>query len=272
MGKAYSGSKEQTIETGSQSAPEAPNYGSNSEQAQTDSMAGLSDTPLLDAAGLGSPSPLSGAPLGLGLLGGLIGCTPSEVESAVDAAAAQSPRLAADVAKLRSGGWTFAAGTAGGGTSTNHQSKQIVVDEDDLADTAHLTSTIAHEVGHALDGPTQYQFDPSMSRQQYIDTNTRIDLEGEAHATIEELEVREAMLAKDPSNDPGITGATATDKIAAWNDYRAGTLSRTQLVDAIVNLFATREKPSTDGAVANYWDYYAMAHADAWDKSHPPTP
>ena len=98
-------------------------------------------------------------------------------------------------------------------------------------------------------------------------TNAMIDLEGEAHATVMELSVRQDLLDAGEA-DPGITGATADDKIRLWNDHRAGLLSSTELVHGLALLFARGESPSTDLSVT-YWVFYARAHAAAWDAANP---
>ncbi|MEQ1506274.1 MAG: hypothetical protein ABMB14_28845, partial [Myxococcota bacterium] len=199
------------------------------------------------------------------------GCTPSDpIDARVDPAIASSPKLTADVATIRNQGYRFESGKAGGGTFT--LGLRIVVDPNDLADPVEFSRALAHEVGHALDGPAKYRNDPSFDRQTYIDINTRIDLEGEAHATIEELEVRDDVMTNNPGQDPGITGATAAEKVAAWAEFQAGRIDRATLVDRLVNMFATGEQPSDDPTAKNYWDLYARLNAEDWDRAHPPAP
>lgn len=138
--------------------------------------------------------------------------------------------------------------------------------------TEQLARSLAHELGHVLDGDPTYEFDPSMDRTDYITRNTIIDLQGEAAATIMEFEVRDDILISN-GTDIGVTGATAADKIRLWDEHKVGKLSRDALVAAIVQLFAHREKPSTDASAATYWYFYAPNHAAAWDANNPsPSP
>lgn len=114
-----------------------------------------------------------------------------------------------------------------------------------------------------------YEFDASMDRTQYITVNTILDLEGEAAATLMELRVRDEVLLSGGA-DPGITGATAGDKIRLWEQHKAGKLTHDRLVHEIVLLFARKEKPSTSANAQTYWDFYAANHAAAWDRNNPP--
>lgn len=233
-----------------------------------DECASMTDGPIVSrgAAGGGSRG------FGESVMSGPLALGRSDLENAIADATSASPTLAGRVAQLRGAGWSFVLGPAGAGTSTNFNAKLITFAAENLTDLAFFPSILAHEVGHAQAGEASYEFDTSMTRQEYIHTNTIIDLKGEALATVAELEAREEIVAKDPARDPGITGATAPAKIRYWEAFRGGFISRAVLIDSIVALFATQEKPSTDANAANYYDLYAQVHAKAWDKTHPPAP
>ena len=128
-------------------------------------------------------------------------------------------------------------------------------------------STIAHELGHFLAGAPAYQYDPSMDRDKYIRTNTWIDLDGEASATIMELEVRQEQLDKG-EGDLGLTGVTAKEKKKLWQEHQAGSISKDELRVKLADLFA--EKEVTSDTSLPYWEHYARSHADAWDRANPP--
>jgi len=173
----------------------------------------------------------------------------------------------------RRGGWQFVYGAAGGGTFSDEAATPptITIDPQDAANTSVLAQSLAHELGHVAAGPVQYEWDASMSRDTYIRRNTVLDLESEAEATIMELRVRDELLAAG-EQDPGVSGATSAQKIALWEDHKAGRITRDELVARIVDLFATGESPSNDSSTT-YWYYYAENHAAAYDAANPtPTP
>jgi hypothetical protein len=194
-----------------------------------------------------------------------------DLDAVLDGLEKQSPTLASGLQTARQQGWVFVWGSPGAGTATDHHRQPPTVTIDPAETTEQLARSMAHELGHVLDGETVYEFDQSMDRDTYISTNTVLDLEGEAEATIMELKVRDDVLTS--GTDIGITGATADEKISLWEEHKTGKLTRDQLVAELVDLFAHREQPSTDPSAATYWDFYAKAHAEAWDKNNPtPTP
>lgn len=201
---------------------------------------------------------------------GLLGCADSELDQALDAAAARSTALSGALGAARRAGWSFALGSAGGGSHSDRHARVVTLDPDRLRDPDALARTLAHELGHVRVGAPTPALRPGMSRDQYIRENTWSDLRGEAEATVMELEVRDDILAGG-GPDIGITGSTAADKKRLWRDHQARRLTRAQLVEALAKLFAYRE--ITSDTHRSYWDHYAARHAAAWDANHPtPTP
>lgn len=213
------------------------------------------------------------APAMLGLFapwfpGLLPGCGPSVVADALDDLAGESPVFAGKLAQARALGCTFSLGSSGAGTTSDVNAKppSVTIDPLEAAQPDTLARMLTHELGHVLEGPINYVYQPSMSRDQYIVANTMIDLRGESAATIAELEVRDDLLAK--GRDIGISGAAAADKIRYWEAYKLGAISEDALKDAIALVFAHKEEPS-DAPTGTYWHKYGINHATAWEQNNP---
>jgi hypothetical protein len=249
-----------------------PDYGSNSDTSYLPSANDL-ETPYLDAASTQSDQ----SPSDWDLAPDEAECSSSgalpDLQALLDQLAKQSPTLSTAINTARTAGFVFAYGAPGAGTCTKADAKPPTVEIDpDEASSPLLSSTLAHELGHVAHGAPIYAYDPSMDRDRYITENTMIDLEGEAAATVMELEVRDDLLAAG-SPDPGITGATAADKIRLWDQFKAGKLTHDALIHELALLFARKEQPSTDSTAKTYWYFYAPNHAAAWDANNPtPTP
>ncbi len=209
------------------------------------------------------------APLSEAAALGATATPPPQLDTLLASLAVQSPTLASAIGVAKTAGYTFAYGAPGAGTCTISDPKIMRVQVDPQeASSPRLAATLAHELGHITDVPPGYEFDASMDRDRYITRNTIEDLEQEADATLTELEVRDEILAAGGA-DPGITGATAVEKIRLWEEHVAGRLSRPNLVHEIVMLFARVEQPSTDPSAKTYWYLYAPTHAAAWDANNP---
>lgn len=78
----------------------------------------------------------------------------------IDRYASQSPTLVKQISKLKRKDWKIVWGVAGGGTTTQHKDNyrkilpMIIIDShfktNQSQDIAYVTSSLAHEVGHAF--------------------------------------------------------------------------------------------------------------------------
>jgi hypothetical protein len=197
------------------------------------------------------------------------GCSPSVVDAALDNLALQSAVFADLLTQARAMGCVFRLGASGAGTSSDVVARPpgVTIDPLDTQDPDMLARNLSHELGHVLAGLGRYVYTPNMGRDQYITANTMVDLQGEAHATVAELRVRDDLLVQD-GDDIGISGAGAADKIRYWEAYKRAALSETAMLDAIALVFANKEKPST-APTGTYWDFYGQNHAQAWDAANP---
>ena len=184
----------------------------------------------------------------------------------VDKIIEASPTLADALAKARANGWTIEMGPAGDGTFADPNTEVITIDSAGAQDPAELANSLAHELGHAND-TIEYISMENVGREEYIRENTYADLRGEAEATISELMVRDELLASDLGLDTGVSGATSETKKLLWAEYKAGSMTREELVGEISELFATGE--ITSDSNLPYYDHYAQYHAECWDNAHP---
>lgn len=205
----------------------------------------------------------------------------------VDAMASQSPRLASQVAQLRSQGWNIQYGTAGGGSYANRSSRTIVIDSNNSGNPAAATQALSHEVGHAT-----YTLPPqipmgTLTRQQYIDQNVQQNLRDEGEATINNLMVRDEIMAGASLGemieaspdviineggkafegpDIGVAGQNAAQYQQTWQQYQNGDIDRNTAREQIANGFGTESTSTTN---ENYRIYYGRAYETNWDNSHP---
>lgn len=179
-----------------------------------------------------------------------------------------SPTLLAKVKKLKDEGWTLEYGTAGKGTFTDKTHKKIVIDSNDKGDTTAILNSLAHETGHATyDVP--WHPPKGLTRQQYVERNTRENLRDEGEATLSEYEVRDELLAAG-GPDIGISGGNRKAKDKAYADYKKHG-DRARARDDIGQIFHDKEHPSNDTS-KTYYDYYKGPHEKWWDKNITPNP
>ena len=184
-----------------------------------------------------------------------------------DALVNQSPTLATQVQQLQQQGWSIQYGPAGGGSYANRAQRRIVVDSNERGNATALTQTLAHEAGHAsysLPPPTPMD---NLTRQQYVDQNTQRHLRDEGEATLNNLQVRDEIMASG-GPDIGVAGANSGQYQQTWRQYQSGAIDRTTAREQIANAFGT-EHTSTTGE--DYRTYYGQPYEQAWDQSHPPS-
>jgi type VI secretion system secreted protein VgrG len=185
----------------------------------------------------------------------------------VDALVARSPLLRTWLEQLQADGWTVERGPANGGSYADRSAKRVVMAEG-LTDPAVLTQVLAHEVGHARYTPGAYVDFGDLSREDYVQANTHNHMVDEAEATIANLQVRDELNQGEGAVDIGVAGAGAAGYIAAWERFKAGEITREELVDAIASNFASGERPSTDPTI-DYGTYFGRHYEQHWDAHHP---
>lgn len=174
------------------------------------------------------------------------------LSDALDELKRNSPTLGAALDDAQEDDILVRFGESGAGTFFSASSGEIVLDP--ASDASTIASSLAHELGHAVD---ELEYAPlGSSMDDYVSGNTWEDLSGEAEATIMELKVRDELLAAG-ADDPGISGHAA-EKLDAWEAYKTHG-DRDMLVRDISHIFAELERPSTSES-SSYWDYYANHH------------
>lgn len=181
----------------------------------------------------------------------------------VDALAAKSPTLQKNLQKLSADRWQIKYGVAGKGSYCSKRTKEIVIDPNSKGDPQGIVQTLAHESGHAL-----YQADPyvpptGLTRQQYIDMNTKSALKDEGEATMMNCQIRKEI-RNNGGPDIGVAGTQAADYAKVYDKYSASA-DRAKGRQEIGALFADGEHPSTDPS-KTYRQYYEQPYADFFDQ------
>lgn len=179
-----------------------------------------------------------------------------------DALAALSPSLQAQLRELQSQGWNVVWGTAGGGSFADRSTKTITVDPNGQNDSAGLTQTLAHEVGHA-----RYNYQPDVSsRGAYVNGA----LADEGAATLNNIQVQREIL-QNGGADIGIAGNPANQPAynAAYDQY---VLDNDAVVarDTIGGIFGRGEVTSNTNQP--YEDYYGSWYDQTYGPPPPPPP
>lgn len=180
--------------------------------------------------------------------------------------AEMSPTLTGNIQKLKSKNWKFKIGTAGGGSYADKNKKEITIDITETGNPAGYVQTLAHETGHALYTADPYVPPNGLTKDQYVNTNVRSCLKDEGEATLMNAQVREEIL-QSGGPDIGIAGSQAASYKKSYSDYKVHG-DREKAREEIGNIFASKEKPSTDPG-KTYADYYAEPYQNYWD-SNPP--
>lgn len=161
----------------------------------------------------------------------------------------------------------FRLGQAGDGCA-NLPGGKIQIDPDLLDDPAMLDQALAHEIGHAIRPEINWKYDPEMTREEYIDANTQLNLEDEAEALMMEFAVRDDLLSGPNPIDIGVSGSTSKQKLALYEQYRAGEIDRAAMIEGAALLIGTEKPSKTNPGVEDYVDHYGESHAEAWDMAH----
>jgi|GEM_PF-4929646 len=162
----------------------------------------------------------------------------------VDALAAKSPSLQADLKQLQNEGWTIKYGAAGAGSTADRSQKVITIDSSYNAQQA--TQVLAHEVGHATyKGGVDYS-----TKQNYVNSM----LADEGAATLNNIKVQREIIANG-GPDVGIAGNSANH--AKYNNIYDNYLKDGNAAKAckdIGAIFDQGERTSVDGK--KYSEYY----------------
>jgi type VI secretion system secreted protein VgrG len=170
--------------------------------------------------------------------------------------AAKSPSLSKDLTALEKDGWTTKYGPAGGGTSANRATKQILIDQNKAANPQAIVQSLAHEAGHA-----RYAGGVDMSsRAKFVDST----LADEGAATLSNIRARREILAAG-GKDIGIAGNPANQPTynKAFDAFlKDGDAAKAR--STIGSIYGAGERTST--TKQPYADYYG-----GWyDKAFPP--
>jgi hypothetical protein len=186
-----------------------------------------------------------------------------------------SPALGKQIESLRADGWTFRyektslPGTGSGGAYCNWASKEIVITADPAQMGRYgganvgfepypqvIAKWIAHEVGHALDGPPKVNLTRGMTRAAYVKARTNGYLRSEGAAVLNECEVMHD-LQKNGANSGMVawfeTSLGPFDEIAS-----NPRLSRATKIDRIAKLYVKTFRPTGhDGTYTALYRRYA---------------
>ncbi len=193
---------------------------------------------------------------------------PAKVDPIADLGqlADRSTTLARDTARLEAEGWKFVyERDPNKGTYTNYTTKTIAI-SDTKGSTLEIARSLAHEVGHAADGAPPKIFTPGMTRDEYIEANTRPRLLSEGAATLEQVEIEQQIL-ESTGYDIGVSGQHAEDYKRIALDP---TLTREQKIEQIAHRFAHDEVPSIrrpDGTrYENFHERTVARFGELWDE------
>jgi len=182
----------------------------------------------------------------------------------VDAIAAKSPILEANIKALQASGWAISYGPAGKGSYTDRKAKQIVIDSSQKNSPTSVVQTLAHESGHARYTPDPYTPPTGLTKDQYVQANVDHSLKDEGEATMTNVQVRDQIL-QNGGPDIGVAGAQSSQYEAIAQQY-PNPSQRDQAREAIGQVFANGEHPSTDPS-STYGQYYAKPFSDYWDNN-----
>lgn len=184
----------------------------------------------------------------------------------VDAVVAKSPTLTANIDELKKAGWTIEYGEAGKGSFADRTKKTIVVDPNEKDSPATVTQTLAHESGHALYEKDPYVPPDGLTKEQYVEANTKRDLKDEGEATLTNVQVRNEI-NENGGPDIGIAG-TQTEEYEAIAAKYPEAKDRDTARGEIGDVFAKGEKTSTTGQT--YEEYYSKTYSDHYDETVAP--
>lgn len=230
----------------------------------------------LPAARLGS-STAHGGTITLGfptvLLGEGLSAIAAVVSPEVMALIIMSPTLVALLTNLSNEGWTVSQGAPGEGTYADSATKSIVIDPNEMNNPAECVVSLAHEGGHAA--YNQETVDPyvpmdGLTREEFVDQNTRKDLRNEGEATLMNITVRDEIRTTGGGQpDIGVAGSNTATYEQIYNDYQQDG-DRARARDRIGDVYAHGETPSGDqNSTTDYYDYYAQPFRDEYDAAHP---
>jgi WXG100 family type VII secretion target len=171
----------------------------------------------------------------------------------------KSPTLAAQVASLN-GKVTYKMGPKGSTkTYFDPKNNQIVIGPaESLND---QVSSIAHETGHAKYKAPYHAPVKGMTKTEYINKNVREQMLDEGNAQFNAAVVRdEVKKAGGPTLK--IPGTQHSKYLSAYNDYKAGKITKQQAVGKMADLMA-KERTSVDNKP--YKQYYGETYETWWN-------
>lgn len=228
-----------------------------------------------DGAGTGAPGVGAGAPP-LAAPGAspapAAGVTPppppppsSGLGTDIDAVLVKSPKLMQSIMAARQQGWRIEySSTNGTGSYADTGTKTVVIDSSLKGSPNDVTTTLAHEVGHALNPPQTVPM-TGLTRTEFIAKNVDAMLDSEGYATLKALEARDE-LKQNGGPDIPIHGAQVPKYDAIYQDYKAGKLTRDQAAHQIGQLYADGEVASTTNK--KYRETYTSHYEKEWDRHY----
>ncbi|MGD8621908.1 MAG: WXG100 family type VII secretion target [Anaerolineales bacterium] len=172
----------------------------------------------------------------------------------------KSPTLSAQVASLN-GKVTYKMGPKGSTkTYFDPKTNQIIIGPAESLNAQ--VSSIAHETGHAKYKAPYHAPVKGMTKTEYIQKNVREQMLDEGNAQFNAAVVRdEVKKAGGPTLK--IPGTQGSKYLSAYNDYKAGKITKQQAVSKMADLMAN-EKTSVDNKP--YKQYYGKTYEDYWNK------
>jgi WXG100 family type VII secretion target len=172
----------------------------------------------------------------------------------------KSPTLSAQVASLN-GKVTYKMGPKGSTkTYFDPKTNQIIIGPAESLNAQ--VSSIAHETGHAKYKAPYHAPVKGMTKTDYIQKNVREQMLDEGNAQFNAAVVRdEVKKAGGPTLK--IPGTQESKYLSAYNDYKAGKITKQQAVGKMADLMGN-EKTSVDNQP--YKQYYGKTYEDFWNK------
>ncbi|MBN9673524.1 PAAR domain-containing protein [Roseibium aggregatum] len=182
----------------------------------------------------------------------------------VDEMVNMSPSLSSKLDELFADGWSIET-RDGGGSATNHTEKTMFIDTGDGRSAEDQVRSLSHEAGHAAYGEAPYVPTTGLSRDEYVEANSREQSKSEGEATLSNIETRDEIL-ENGGPDIGISGNPDNHAgyESAYEDYER-TGDRDTAREEIGDTYLDGETTSTTHE--SYRDFYERQYGEHYDNT-----
>jgi uncharacterized Zn-binding protein involved in type VI secretion len=187
----------------------------------------------------------------------------SNLGSGVENYIKNSPTLSSSLTTLEKQGWEIKFGPSDKGSFCDKENKVIQIAESEKDNSKEITTTLAHESGHAL-----YQADPyvppdGLTKEEYVSKNVDSGLKDEGEATLQNIKISREI-KKNTGDDIPVAGSQTQEYEKIYDAYEKDG-DREAARKKIGDIFADKERPSGDPNLT-YREYYSKPYADYYDQ------